>query len=437
MIKKPILIWIILPIVIGTIIGLVSIQYTDYSDDYGGTILEIPQVDVNREIIRFAYTDDLTDEDLIIRTDKETYGGWGSADVYVYVENIGKSQNYDVYWLFSEENELVESVALLEKDVPYLITVEDYEMVNYDCGYLIEASATSSEEWVDKTCQKREQTGTHDETRYRDEWQELTLDDFTHQSRGKNAKKKFTAHIPKDAVYYLKVGLKFPLKANGEFYAEAVGDKGGYGFIDPWYNSSWTYRQAITIDNTKITDDLTNFPVAVIFASSTFDYTHAQEDGDDMIFTSSDGQTLIDFEREIHSTTTDSYVYHVEVPSISSSTDTTIYMYYGNAGASDAATTTGVWDSNFVAVHHMVDAITPNATSTLDSTRYGNVGTKDAIDNPIETTGKMHKAQDFDQVDDRITIGSDTELDNISTITIEMWIELGMTYILLKVTSKP
>ncbi len=43
-------------------------------------------VDVNGEQIIFAYTDDNTNENLIIRTDKEVYGGWDGADVYMMVE---------------------------------------------------------------------------------------------------------------------------------------------------------------------------------------------------------------------------------------------------------------------------------------------------------------------------------------------------------------
>ena len=37
--------------------------------------------------------------------------------------------------------------------------------------------------------------------------------------------------------------------------------------IDPWWNSGWSYRKKITIDNTKVDADFTNFPVLISFSS--------------------------------------------------------------------------------------------------------------------------------------------------------------------------
>ena len=68
--------------------------------------------------------------------------------------------------------------------------------------------------------------------------------------------------------------------------------------------SGWTYRKKLTIDSTKVNSSLTNFPVSVQLKSSNFDFTKAKTNGDDIRFTSSDGTTLLKFEREFHGTDT-------------------------------------------------------------------------------------------------------------------------------------
>ena len=56
----------------------------------------------------------------------------------------------------------------------------------------------------------------------------------------------------------------------------------------PWYNTSWNYRVALTIDHTKVSGTLTNFPVLVNITNSALQQ-YAQTNGNDILFTSSDG----------------------------------------------------------------------------------------------------------------------------------------------------
>jgi len=151
-----------------------------------------------------------------------------------------------------------------------------------------------------------------------------------------------------------------------------------------WYDSNWTYRREISIDPSKIDDILTNFPMAVMFSSSTVDFTHFKDLGEDIRFTQSDGETLIDFEQERFASTTDGAVYWVKIPSVSSSATTTFYMYYGNAAASDGQNATGTWDSNFKGVYHLPDINDSTGDYTL--TNHNSV----AFNN-----GKIGKAADF------------------------------------------
>ena len=113
--------------------------------------------------------------------------------------------------------------------------------------------------------------------------------------------------------------------------------------LDPWYSSSWLYRNDIVISGS--TDGAqTDYQVMLLIGETSgatgedFDLGgHAQTDFDDMRFTTLNGTTLCDYWIESITGTTPNQLatVWVEVPSIDASpADTTIYVYYGNAGAS-------------------------------------------------------------------------------------------------------
>lgn len=104
---------------------------------------------------------------------------------------------------------------------------------------------------------------------------------------------------------------------------------------------SWDYRKSVTINNTGA--NLTNYQLMFTVnrsAGSDSSFTvfldgKCAEDYDDIRFTTSDEETLCDYWIESSSSTVASI--WVEVPSIVNSTaygSTTLYLYYGNSGAS-------------------------------------------------------------------------------------------------------
>jgi len=176
--------------------------------------------------------------------------------------------------------------------------------------------------------------------------------------------------------------------------------------------SGYSKRIKLTIDYNKIDSSLSNFPVTVFFTSSQgeeiFDEFDADSDYMKCAFTSDNGTTQLYAEKELFDVSEEKAIYHVKVPSISSSANTIIYYYFDNSHSDNTdyigaiGTTAGanVWDSNFKAVYHMVDA----TTSTIkDSTSNNNDGTKKAANEPIEATGKVGQGQSFDGSDDYIT----------------------------------
>jgi hypothetical protein len=184
--------------------------------------------------------------------------------------------------------------------------------------------------------------------------------------------------------------------------------------------SAWSYRKKITIDNTKVDADLTNFPVLITEANfdSTF-FSNCESDGSDIVLTTDEGERL---SRELVSIDTNGETMElwVKVPTVSSSTDTVIYIYYGNSSASET-NDTDVWDSDFVGVWHMDDALT-------DSTSNGNNGTKHGLSQfPTEATGKIGKAQSFSNTNgEYIDVGSDSSLNPMGAITLECWAKIDI-----------
>ena len=109
-----------------------------------------------------------------------------------------------------------------------------------------------------------------------------------------------------------------------------------------WYNSNWQYRKSITISHTQVTGDLNNFPILISITDADL-AASAQPDGDDILFTDSVGSAKLNHEIELYTSTTGQLVAWVNVPNLSSTVDTLLYMYYGNASASNQQTPAAVF----------------------------------------------------------------------------------------------
>ncbi|MBX5327281.1 DUF2341 domain-containing protein, partial [Candidatus Bathyarchaeota archaeon A05DMB-4] len=121
--------------------------------------------------------------------------------------------------------------------------------------------------------------------------------------------------------------------------------------LPPWYNTDWQYRRIITIDHTKVSNTQTNFPVLIDLTDSNIK-TKAQPDGDDFLFTDQNHNKL-NHQIELYDSTTGHLITWVNVPLLSSTTDTTLYMYYGNPTAENQQNPTAVWDTSYKLVLHL------------------------------------------------------------------------------------
>jgi hypothetical protein len=148
----------------------------------------------------------------------------------------------------------------------------------------------------------------------------------------------------------------------GQVSLEAAGSGG-----PSWYNSSWQYRKAITLQESKVSGSLalSNFPV-LVSKTDTGLRDNARSDGNDILFVGADG-TKLDHEIEAYTSASGTLVAWVEVPSLSATADTVIYMYYGNPQATSQENRTGVWDANYQAVWHLHEASGTRNDSTANA----------------------------------------------------------------------
>jgi len=93
-------------------------------------------------------------------------------------------------------------------------------------------------------------------------------------------------------------------------------------------DTQWQYRKTITINPSQVSSDQTNFPVVIDLTDNGLT-TKAQPDGDDFVFTDQDNNKL-NHEIESYDNNTGHLIAWVNVPYVSSTTYTVLYMYYGN-----------------------------------------------------------------------------------------------------------
>lgn len=186
-----------------------------------------------------------------------------------------------------------------------------------------------------------------------------------------------------------------------------------------WWNSSYLLMKQITINHSYIDNDLINFPVLVYSNDTTM--LSKMDDGDSLRFTNDANDTEYYFEIEKFNDTTEMIVW-VNISRIDSSVDTKFNMYYNNTDASDGQNAVGTWDSNYIAVYHMDDL----TTSTVDeSTSNNNDGTKDGVNQPVESTGKIGKGQLW--TGSYHIILPDTDFNITPDLTIETWVKVPET----------
>lgn len=187
-----------------------------------------------------------------------------------------------------------------------------------------------------------------------------------------------------------------------------------------WWNSLWTTRQKLTLDNSTRAEALTNFPILVTLDASNFDYSSSAAGGADLRFIDRDG-TVLNYDIETWNPTGTSRIW-VSVPQIDASSNSDyLWMYSGNGTATAGANPLGVWGAGFEAVYHFTPDATAPGTLQDATNRFDG-----SISGATSVSGLIGGAYSFDGVNQRVVLPTNSPiLMNKSAISFSGWVRPG------------
>lgn len=204
------------------------------------------------------------------------------------------------------------------------------------------------------------------------------------------------------------------------------------------FPTDWGRKCALVIQSGQVTDTETDFPALITedtLPSEIFDadgsYPALNGGGDIRLSSDSAGNTQLACEIEkfvTDNTPADGKAsIWVKVPSLSSSSNTTIYIWYNKSGetqpAEDAAYgKEAVWKSSFKMVQHMNQDPSGGFGCMVDSTSNDNDGTPNgSMTSGDLVDGKIDGSLDFDGANDYIVCGVANMSDIDAAGTLSCW----------------
>ena len=208
------------------------------------------------------------------------------------------------------------------------------------------------------------------------------------------------------------------------------------------FPTGWNRKCSIVIQSSKVPADLSNFPVLLTedcLPSEMLDKDGsypALEGGADIRFTS-DTEGVTPLHREVVSCVLDNDPSNataeiwVNVPVVDHDANTTIYVWYNNASATEPDPDDadhgrhGVWDSNYKTVLHMIGA---TATDIDDSTSNNNDVSGENGTPTYNQAGQIKQCIGCNGADSEyIYLSSAGGLNNLQTGTISLWVQWSGT----------
>jgi hypothetical protein len=193
--------------------------------------------------------------------------------------------------------------------------------------------------------------------------------------------------------------------------------------------NGYTHSRAVTIAHGQVPNtDQGNFPLLFNttdpLLKTVANAGHVNNaNGYDIIFTSdAAGTQKLNHEIEFYDGSAGKFIAWVQIPTLSHSADTLIYLFYGNSSVNASQENkAAVWDSNYKAVYHMADKAAN--TTVMDSTGSNN-GTARANTSSKTTNGEIDGALSFNGSSDFVTIPQNGHFNlHAGPFTIETWIK--------------
>lgn len=189
------------------------------------TPIPVLSFNVDGQNIEVAYTDDNTDEDLIIRTNQKDYLNLGgNITIYFSVLNTsGKDQEIKTVFSFQDSS----------GDKKFVKNIEEYagETITENIIPAYWEHSTTGDTFIATTTQQIEKTL----------WQEHTLNDFNVQAvsvitrkdiKKTHSLKENTFLLAKDETKFFRARIAYTdFQGAEQIFQEVFGDKGGYGHL--------------------------------------------------------------------------------------------------------------------------------------------------------------------------------------------------------------
>ncbi len=391
----------------------VDVDYEPASDEepVEATSTDKNVIEVDGQRIAMEYTDENSDENLIIRTDKKNYFGLSNAEVYFSVENVGvRDEDIDLQFYFPSATSGVVKLEKLIKNSPYIAQVPKMEPAVFECangwdsrdGYY-ECYPNGSRKACDQVSPNRRycrideyQSGFRNEVRFRNRWSGVDLSNYPIYNE-KNFISRLLALGPQEKdvpenltvdkstldsidrlapgeIRYYKASIYFAPNSEGEFYIEAFGSSDGYGLLDPWWNSGWNFRMPVILNNTAGSETLVDHQIYLQISSTSANFwRNIKSDGSDIRFLDGTETVELDFWMQSFDHTASSASFWVQIPSVAAASSTKIYVYYGNSSANSASSQYSPFTYSSVQDLYHVVSIATSASIEVVSLINGNV----------------------------------------------------------------
>jgi cysteine-rich repeat protein len=195
-----------------------------------------------------------------------------------------------------------------------------------------------------------------------------------------------------------------------------------------WYDADWGFRKMIVIDHTQVAGELVDFPVLIHRGADGELSASAQADGDDVVFTAQDGTTVLSHEIQRYLSNSGELIAWVKVPLLSASSDTRLYLYYGEPDVGSQQSVADVWANGYAAVLHLQEQGDGSEDEYRDSSGNGHHGTGggrpgdgDPNRTPQRVDGWHGYALEFDGGQDHLRL---QRIDDggWGAVTVQIWI---------------
>ena len=174
--------------------------------------------------------------------------------------------------------------------------------------------------------------------------------------------------------------------------------------VNAQWLSGYSNRKLITINSNYVGEDQTNFPFYFNLSDDDFkEPTNCNSvknaNAYDVVFTNLSGSVTYDHEIISYNSTTGQYQIWVNIPSVSASTDTEVYMYFGRRGVSLDPSSADTWPTipNKGVWHFDIDGSDATTASNSLNVEGGSSYAVGVISNAITFDGiTQNAAKDYD-----------------------------------------